>query len=486
MISPSFAWGLLVLIAIGVPIVFALGAAPMAAFLLAGRENFLPVVAQRLYTGINQFPLLAIPLFILAGEIMNVGGITARLVRFANALVGHLRGGLAHVNIVSSIFFAGLSGSAVADASALGSMLIPAMEKQNYSRRFAAAVTAASSVIGPIIPPSIIMVIYAYIMQVSVAGLFLAGIVPGVLTGIGLMIVTRVMADRLRLPPARTERDTDFVAPAIESWAARAASAVTVTLLAMALLPDGWAAPWRAAIGLLAAASFWFAFHRLADVPFREVSKGAILPLLTPVIILGGILSGVFTPTEAAGAAVVYALLLSTLVLRTLDPSQMQGLLMRTAVASAVILLAVGTASVFGWAATISGIPNALAGFVFSLTDDPLLLLLCINILLLVVGMFLDAGPAILILGPILAPLALKLGIDPIHFAIIMCVNLTIGLATPPMGLILFVTSTVSRERVEHIAREMLPFYAVHVAIIGLVTYVPALSLTLPRWFGFT
>jgi TRAP-type C4-dicarboxylate transport system permease large subunit len=484
MISPGFAWALLLLIAIGVPIVFALGVTPMAAFLLAGRESFLPVVAQRLYTGINQFPLLAIPLFILAGEIMNVGGITSRLVRFANALVGHLRGGLAHVNIVSSIFFAGLSGSAVADASALGSMLVPAMEKQGYTRRFAAAVTAASSVIGPIIPPSIIMVIYAYIMQVSVAGLFLAGIVPGILTGLGLMAVTRLMADRLGLPPARTVPETGFTAPRIESWAARLASGVTVGLVALALFPETWG--WLATL-LAAAAAFaaWAAFHRLAPAAFREISKGAVLPLLTPVIILGGILSGVFTPTEAAGAAVVYALLLSILVLRTLAWSQMQAILMRTALASSVILLAVGTASIFGWAATISGIPNAMADFVFALTENPLLLLLCINVLLLLIGMFLDAGPAILILGPILGPLALEMGIDPIHFAIIMCVNLTIGLATPPMGLILFVTSTVSGERVEYIAREMLPFYAVHVAIIALVTYVPTISLSLPRWFGF-
>ncbi|WP_282606192.1 TRAP transporter large permease [Pelagibius sp. Alg239-R121] len=428
MVPASFIWVLFILIAVGVPIVFALGVAPMAAFIMADKEVFLKLIAQRLYTGINQFPLLAIPLFILAGEIMNVGGITTRLVGFANALVGHFRGGLAHVNIVSSIFFAGLSGSAVADTSALGSMLIPAMEKQGYSRRFAAAVTAASSVIGPIIPPSIIMVIYAYIMQVSVAGLFLGGIVPGVLTGAGLMAVTAVIARRRNYPKAN---------------------------------------------------------RRATVVEVGRAGFDAALPLLTPVIILGGILSGIFTPTEAAGAAVVYALLLSTFVMRTLTFQHFSKLLLRTAVASSIILLAVGTANVFGWVATISGIPTKLTGFVFSITDDPLLLLLMVNILLLIIGMFLDAGPAILILGPILAPLMQQLGIEPLHFAIIMCVNLTIGLATPPMGLILFVASTVSRERVEHIAREMLPYYCVHLAIILLITYVPALSLSVPRWLGY-
>ncbi len=428
MIPAGFIWALFLMIAIGVPIVFALGIAPMGAFILVGKEAFLKIIAQRLYTGINQFPLLAIPLFILAGEIMNTGGITLRLVGFANALVGHLRGGLAHVNIVSSIFFAGLSGSAVADTSALGSMLIPAMEKQGYTRRFAAAVTAASSVIGPIIPPSIIMVIYAYIMQVSVAALFLAGVVPGVLTGMGLMVVTSIIAKKRNYPKADK----------------------------------------RASL--------------------REVGKAgfdAALPLMTPIIIMGGILSGVFTPTEAAGAAVVYALILSSVVMRTIDRQRFVKLLLRTAVASSVILLAVGTASVFGWVATISGIPTKLTTLVFSITDNPYLLLLLINLMLLVIGMFLDAGPAILILGPILGPVMAAIGIEPLHFAIVMCVNLTIGLATPPMGLILFVASTVSRERVEHIAREMLPFYIVHISIILLITYVPALSLSVPRWLGY-
>lgn len=428
MIPATFIWALFLMIAIGVPIVFALGIAPMGAFILADKEVFLKIIAQRLYTGINQFPLLAIPLFILAGEIMNVGGITQRLVNFANTLVGHLRGGLAHVNIVSSIFFAGLSGSAVADTSALGSMLIPAMEKQGYSRRFAAAVTAASSVIGPIIPPSIIMVIYAYIMQVSVAALFLGGVIPGVLTGIGLMIVTSLIAKKRNYPKAHT----------------------------------------RASI--------------------KEVGKAgleAALPLMTPIIILGGILSGIFTPTEAAGAAVIYALVLSSTILRTINMDRFVKLLLRTAVASSVILLAVATASVFGWVATISGVPNKLTSLVFTITENPYLLLLLINIMLLIIGMFLDAGPAILILGPILGPLMAQLGIDPLHFAIVMCVNLTIGLATPPMGLILFVASTVSRERVEHIAREMLPYYLVHLSIILLITYVPALSMSLPRWLGY-
>ena len=428
MLPLTYFWILLLLMAIGVPIVFALVAAPVASLLMADKAMFLKIMPQKIFFGINQFPLIAIPLFILAGEIMNVGGITERLVRLATTLVGHFRGGLAHVNIVSSIFFAGLSGSAVADTSALGSMLIPAMEKQGYTRRFAAAVTAASSVIGPIIPPSIIMIVYAYVMQVSVAGLFLAGLVPGVLTGIGLMVATFFIARRRHYPKTeRMEKPLEM------------------------------------------AKAFW----------------SALLPLLTPVIILGGILSGIFTPTEAAGAAVLYALLLSLFGLRTLKVSDLPAILLRSGTAAAAILLVVGTATVFGWVATLSGAHNKLAAGLFGITDNPLVLLLLINILLLIVGMFLDAGPAILILGPILGPTMLQLGIDPIHFAIIMCVNLTIGLATPPMGLILFVASSISREKIEAIAYEMLPFYVVHLAIILLITFVPAISLTLPRILGY-
>ncbi|MGI9520533.1 MAG: TRAP transporter large permease [Hyphomicrobiaceae bacterium] len=428
MIPLTYLWVLVIAIAVGVPIVFALGIAPMAAFIMADRMVFLQLLAQKLYLGIDQFPLVAIPLFILAGEIMNSGGITERLVRFANALVGHFRGGLAHVNIVSSIFFAGLSGSAVADTSALGSMLIPAMRRQGYTGAFAAAVTSASSVIGPIIPPSIIMVIYAYVMQVSVGALFLAGLIPGILTGVGLMVVTSYLARRRNFPVA----------------------------------------------------------HEPA--PLREITAAgasAALPMMTPVIIIGGILGGVFTPTEAAGAAVAYALVLSFFVLRTMHFRELPKLLLRASVASAAILLAIGTAAIFGWVATLSGVPKQVAGFVTSLSADPLLVLLAVNVLLLFVGMFLDAGPAILILGPILGPTMAALGIDPLHFAIIMCVNLTIGLATPPMGLILFVAATVSRERIEKISWEMLPYYAVHILMILLVTYVPAVALWLPRSFGF-
>jgi tripartite ATP-independent transporter DctM subunit len=307
-------------------------------------------------------------------------------------------------------------------------MLIPAMEKQGYTRRFAAAITAASSVIGPIIPPSGIMIIYAYVMGESVAALFLAGIVPGAMVGIGLMVMIKFMADKYDFPIAREKA----------SWKERGSA-----------------------------------------------SLKAFFPLMTPVIILGGILAGVFTPTEAAAVAVAYALVIGFFVMRTLKLDDIPGILNRAGITSAVVLLLVGAAMAFKTVVSLSHAPEQLAGFILALSENPLILLFLINVLLFIVGMFLDAGPAIIILGPILGPIFVDLGIDPIHFAIIMSVNLTVGLATPPMGLVLFVAAAVSKERVENIAKAILPFLAVEIIVIFLITYFPAISMTIPRLTGF-
>ena len=413
---------------IGLPVFFGMLAAPGILLMLNGQERDLTLLYRNLYNGMDSFPLMAIPFFMLAGELMNRGGITLRLVEFAQALMGHFRGGLAHVNILSSMLFAGLSGSAVADTSALGSMLIPAMEKQGYTRRFAAAITAASSVIGPIIPPSGIMIIYAYVMGESVAALFLVGIVPGILVGVGLMIAVKVMADRYDFP----------IAAPRQSWGQRG-----------------------------------------------QASLKAFFPLMTPVIILGGILGGVFTPTEAAAVAAVYALVISLFVLRTMKIAELPDVLGRAALTSAVVLLLVGAAMSFKTVISLSQTPQMMADWILTLTADPLILLLMINLFLFVVGMFLDAGPAIIILAPILGPVFTGMGVDSVHFAIIMCVNLTVGLATPPMGLVLFVASAVSGEKVMTIARAILPFLLVEVLVIFLITYVPAISMTIPRLTGF-
>ena len=425
--SLGYFWLFVLLLAAGCPVVFVLLASPALSLTVDGQGVFLKVLLSRLYNGMDSFPLMAVPCFILAGELMNSGGITGALVRFSQVLIGHVRGGLAHVNILSSILFAGLSGSAVADASALGKILIPAMETNGYTRRSAAAITAASAVIGPIIPPSGIMILYAFIMKVPVAALFAAGLVPGVMMGGGLMAATALLAKRRNYPVA----------------AARA-SAKDITSTLWTTLPA----------------------------------------LMTPVVLLGGILSGAFTPTEAAAVAATYALMVSVFVTRTLTLKELPSVFVRSVTQSGVILLLVGAAVTFAWIISVSGLAAQLAEGLSSLGSNVLLLLFLVNLFLFVAGMFLDAGPAILILGPIQGKMFVDLGVDPVHFAIIMCVNLTVGLATPPMGLVLFVSSSVSNEKTEAIAQEMLPFLAVEIVVIFLLTYIPALSLTVPRMLG--
>ncbi|MSP67009.1 MAG: TRAP transporter large permease [Alphaproteobacteria bacterium] len=418
-----FFWLFIAGLAIGIPVVFILGLAPVISFLVTDQALFLKMIVQRTYAGIDQFPLIAIPFFILAGDIFNRGGITIQIVNFAKSLVGHFRGGLGHVNVVTCMLFSGISGSAVADASAVGSILIPAMERDGYGLKYGAAITAAAAVMGPIIPPSIIMVVYAFMMNVSVAGLFAAGIVPGVMVGLMLMGVNAIIAHRRGFP--------------------RAARRATVKEIGQA----AW---------------------------------GAGLPLVAPVIILGGIVGGIFTPTEAAAIAVTYGLFISLIVMRSLPIKELPQILLQSAVSSASILLIVGTATAFAFIATLSQLPNNLSALLLGLTKDPYLLLFIVNVFLLIVGMFLDAGPAILILGPILAPTMIKLGIDPLHFAIIMCVNMSVGLVTPPMGLILFVCSSLTRLSIEVIALEMLPFLLVEIVAIFVITYFPVISMIVP------
>ena len=425
--SIAFFWIFVLLLALGTPVVFALLIGPGLSLVLDGQPQFFAALLSRFYNGVDSYPLLAVPFFILAGELMNAGGITRSIVSFSLSLVGHVRGGLAQVNILSSMLFAGISGSAVADASAIGKMLVPAMVQNGYRRSFAAAVTAAAAVIGPIIPPSGIMVLYGFVMNVSIGALFAAGIVPGAMIGLGLMLVTRILARRHDLP----------VASRRATWSERGKS-------------------------------------------FRE----AALALVMPLILLGGMLSGVFTATEAAAVAAGYALIVAPFILRTVGLADLRRIFVATAMQSGVILLLVGAAVTFAWLVTVSGMAEGVAAAMLRLTDDVHLLLFLANLLLFLIGMFLDAGPAILILGPVLAPIFVGMGVHPVQFALVMCVNLTIGLVTPPMGLVLFVTASVSGERVESIARAMLPFLAIEIAVIFLITYFPVLTLAVPRLLG--
>jgi tripartite ATP-independent transporter DctM subunit len=412
----------------GMPVAYVLGVTSVFIMLQMGDTSLFPLIPMRFFNSINLFPLMAMPLFILAGEIMNQAGITNRVIDFSTRLVGHFRGGLAHANILASILFAGLTGSAVADSAALGSMLIPGMAKKGYDKTFAAAVTAASSCIGPIIPPSIVMVIYGAFMQVSIAGLFAAGIIPGLIMGATLMIFSH------RISVIRNYPKEERMATASEIF-------------------SGF--------------------------------KKAFLSLMMPVIILVGILGGIFTPTEAAAVAVLYALVIGFFVYRNISLRDLYTMLCAMTRSSGIAFIVLSTAGIFIWLMTTEQIPQQIAEMVLSVTTNKYLVLLIINVILLFVGCFMDSIPALIILGPVFTPLAMKIGVHPLHFGTIMCLNLTIGLATPPLGACLFTCCAVGRVSLEGVTKEIIPFILALILAVFIVTYIPAISLTIPRLLGF-
>ena len=413
---------------VGLPVALTMGLAGTVAVLVGGQ--FPPLVTvQYMFNGINSFPLMAVPFFILAAELMTAGGLTNSLLRFANDLVGHIRGGLGHVNVLVSMLFAGISGSALADAAGPGALIMRMMRRAGYHAEYAGALSAATATIGPIIPPSILMVIYAITdARVTVAGLFLAGIVPGLMLGLALAATNHWISVR-RGYLFRSERPT---------------------------------------LGRLAR-SFW----------------SALPALLMPAIILGGILGGVFTPTEAAAAAVGYAILIG-FATGGLKPGDLPRVFVRSGVITAAVLLIVAMASLFAWLLTVLQIPQTLAAAIGGLTDSPLLIMVLLALFTLLCGLVIDTLPALIILVPVLAPIAYKFGIDPLQFAMMLVLNLTIGMVTPPVGPVLFVISAVGRLRLEALARAILPLLAAELAVLALVILFPALSTTVPRLFGYT
>ena len=417
---------MLLFLAGGIPIVFAIGLASLAGVMTLSNVPLI-VIPNRMFNGMDSFPLMAIPFFLLAGELMNVAGITVRIVHFANALVGHIRGGLAHANIVASMFFAGITGSALADAAAIGSILIPAMKKEGYDEDFSAAVTASAALMGPIIPPSITMVIFGVTAGVSIGALFMAGFVPGVLIALCLMAVAYVIARRRNYPKAS---------------------------------------------------------QMVTGREFLRRFKDAFLALLTPLIILGGILGGVMTPTESAAVAVFYALFLGIFVFRTLTWRQVPHLLLKTGIVTGFIMIIVGAANVFAWLLAAEQVPQHLSNFFLTISRKPWVVLLVINIFLLIVGCLMDTSAAIIILVPVLMPLITSVGIDPLHFGLVMCINLILGMATPPFGVILFLVCNITKMTMERLIRAIWPFLLVEVAILLLVTYLPGIALVVPRMFG--
>lgn len=412
---------LFILIFFRVPIGFALGASSLFYILLT--DSSLSIMAQYFTTYLNSFTLLAIPLFIISGEFMNRGGITQRLIRLANSIVGPIPGGLSHVNVVTSILMAGMSGSSSSDAAATSLVLVPQMEKQGYPRAFAAAVTAASATIGPIIPPSIHMVLLGGINEVSIGRLFMGGVLPGLLMGASMMIYTMMIAGR---------RD----------------------------------------------------FPRSARIEVREFFVGfkeAFLPLLTPVIILGGMVFGFFTPTEAGAIAALYTFFLGFIIYRKIGLKSIIEASFNTIKITSNIMLIVGFAGVFGWIMISEEVALHLIGFMQSLTTSPIIVLLFINILLIIMGCFLSTTSLIVVLSPILYALVAKYGINPVHFGVVMMLNMEIGQLTPPVGITAFVVMDVTRTDIKSFMREMMPFLFGLAVVLLLTTYVPHVVTFLPN-----
>jgi len=417
---------LAILLALGMPVAFAVGLSAVAGALWIDLP--LEALMIQITSGVNKFTLLAIPFFILAGAIMAEGGIARRLVNFAYVFVGFIRGGLSLVNIVASTFFGAISGSSVADTASIGSVMIPEMEKNGYPREYAAAVTASGSVQAILIPPSHNSVIYSLAAggTVSIATLFIAGVLPGLLLGLCLMILCLGFAHKRGYP--KGER-----------------------------------------------------------VPFKQALKilfDALWGLMTVVIILGGILSGIFTATESAAVACLWAFFVTMFIYRDYKWSELPKLMCRTVKTVTIVMILIGFAAAFGAVMTYMQLPTRITEFFTSLSDNKYVILMYLNIMLLLVGTLMDMAPLILILTPVLLPVTNSLGIDPVHFGMIMMVNLGIGLITPPVGSVLFVASAVSKQKIETVVKAMMPFYAMLLVVLAMVTYIPAISLWLPGVLG--
>ena len=418
-----------ILLAINVPIAFSIGIATILTMLFTiAPVPAVTTVAQRMATGINSFALLAIPFFILSGQLMGRGGIARRLIDFAKVIVGMLPGGLAYVNVMASMFFGAISGSAVAATSAIGGFMIPTMNKEGYDKNFNTAVTVTGSTTGLLIPPSNVLIVYSLASGgVSIAALFIAGYAPGILLGIGLILVAAVVSIMRKYPVG--ER-----------------------------------------------VGFIFGVKKLLN---------AIPSLLLVVIVIGGIIAGFFTATEASAVAVIYSLILSVFIYREVKVSELPSILLKSVETTAIVMLLIGTSTAMSWILSYENIPQNISAALIGLTDSKIVILLLINLILLIVGTFMDMTPAILIFTPIFLPVAVQLGITPLHFGIIIVLNLCIGLCTPPVGSVLFVGCGIGNTKITDVVKPLLPFYFVMILVLFLITYIPELTLFLPRAFGF-
>ena len=454
----------LALMCSGLPVALAMAVASLLYVMISGNvPDF--VVIHRMVSGIDSFPLLAVPFFIMAGNLMNSAGITNRIYNFALALVGWLKGGLGHVNVLGSVIFAGMSGSAIADAAGLGTIEIKAMKDHGYSTEFSVGVTAASATLGPIIPPSLPFVIYAMFANVSVGRLFLAGILPGAVMALLMMCTVAFFAHR-----NKWGRDIAF------KW-----SRIGKALLELCVVIVFPTAIWAATQAGANPAPTFFAAMVLLLAADRVFRFNAVLPIMTPVLLIGGMTSGIFTATEGAIAACVWAMFLGLVWYRTLNWRMLIKVSMDTIETTSTVLLIVAAASIFGWLLTVTRVTDAVAALVLSYTQDPAMFLLLANILMLFVGCFLEPTAAITILVPILLPICHQLGIDPVHFGLVMVLNLMIGLLHPPMGIVLFVLARVAKLSIERTTIAILPWLVPLLGSLILITYVPGISMWLPR-----
>lgn len=413
------------LVALRMPIAFALGIASFATAIFLGLPQPFQFVSQQMAEGLNSFSLLTIPLFILAGVIMSEGGIAVRLINFANVFVGFIRGGLAMVNVVASMFFGGITGSSVADASSIGSVMIPMMEKEGYGKDYAVAVTITASTQGILVPPSHNAILYCLAAGggVSIGKVFMGGVIPGVFLGLMVMAISYVLAAKRGYPRGRR-------------------------------------------------------------VTFREalrISRDALLGLMTPLIIVGGIVSGKFTATESSAIAVVWALFVTVVIYRELKPRDLPRVFGQAIKTISTVMLLIATASAFGKMIAFMDLPNAVMNVMLGISQTPWVVLLMINFLLLFLGCIMDMAPIILIVTPVLLPLVTKIGVDPVHFGIILLLNLAIGLLTPPVGSTLFVGCAIGGIPIEKIVKSLWPFYLTLLVTLILITYVPAITMILPN-----
>ncbi|WP_413365901.1 TRAP transporter large permease [Lysinibacillus sp. 3P01SB] len=417
----------ILLLIMGIPISMVLGIITVIYFLLNGQALLLESTPLRMFSGLENFGLLAIPLFMLMGEIMNEGGITTRLVNFAKLLLGHFRGGLAYVTVVANMFLASILGSANAQAAMMSKVMVPQMEKEGYKREFAGAITLASSIIAPIIPPSMIFIIYGTLSSTSIGAMFMAGILPGILYGIAFILMIAYMGYKQGFP--KSERAS-----------------------------------------------------------FREIVQGTIkmLPaLLIPLTVVVGILTGVFTATESAAVACLLAIIVGAVIYRELDFKKFPKMLINTVTNTATVTFLIIMANIFGWMIAFEQIPQLLADLILNITESPWVFLLLVNVLLLIVGMLLDGIAALVILVPVFMPLVQALQIDPVHFGVIICINLTLGLLTPPVGTGLFIVSSMAEVKFETLVKAVFPFIIVSIVVLMIITYIPQLVLFIPDALGF-